>query len=125
MAQLEQLDPNAVLADIVRIADGKVPALLCFERPPPNPEWCHRGLVSAWFSDKLGLRLVEFRREYAGWGWAHPKLPAGWKLADINRHEAQRRTFSFFDEFKVSKVEILAHELGGFTSPAGLCRLIA
>jgi len=79
MAQLAALDPRQVLEELAGLAGGQVPVLLCFERPPPNGAWCHRGLVSAWFADALGLRVVEYGHANAGWGWAHPKLPAEWR----------------------------------------------
>jgi len=50
-ALLDALDPRKVLAILAELAGPRIPALLCFERPPPDPSWCHRGLVSAWFAD--------------------------------------------------------------------------
>ena len=79
MAQLAILDPAAVLGELTDLAAGQLPALLCFEKPPPDAAWCHRGLVSAWFADALGRAVVEFGHEDAGSGWAHPKLPAEWR----------------------------------------------
>jgi hypothetical protein len=79
MDQLAALDPQAVLQDLAALAGGRTPVLLCFERPPPNPAWCHRGLVSVWFWDRLHVRIAEYGHEEAGWGWAHPKLPAAWR----------------------------------------------
>jgi hypothetical protein len=79
MAQLATLDPHQVLQDLADLADGRQPVLLCFERPPPDPAWCHRGLVSAWLSDTLDLQVSEYGHEKAGWGWRHPKLPADWR----------------------------------------------
>jgi hypothetical protein len=76
LAQLSALDPQDMLRDLAALAGGRTPALLCFERPPPNEAWCHRGLVSAWLDETLGLRVVEYGHEQAGWGWTHPKLPA-------------------------------------------------
>ncbi len=75
MAQLNRLDPNAVLQDLAALAVDRVPALLCFENAPPDPGWCHRGFVSAWFHDMLGLKVVEFGHADRGAGWNHPKLP--------------------------------------------------
>ena len=75
MAQLDKLDPRQVLDELIALAGGRLPALLCFEGPPPDPRWCHRGLVSAWLNDVLGLRVCEFGHEDSGFGWAHPKLP--------------------------------------------------
>src|ERR1700680_497420 len=79
MAQLAELDPARVIVQLTALAVGRVPALLWFEKPPPDPAWCHRGLVSAWFKDKLGIDVPEFGHEILGGGWAHPKLPAEWR----------------------------------------------
>lgn len=75
MAMLKALDPHAVLAELKELSGGLVPALLCFEPPPPDMNWCHRGLVSAWFADTIGLVVNELGHEGAGAGWTHPKLP--------------------------------------------------
>jgi len=79
MAQLAELDPVIVLSELAALAEGKVPALLCFERPPPDPTWCHRGLVSAWFFDTLQVEVFEFGHDTSGFGWRHPKLPEEWR----------------------------------------------
>jgi uncharacterized protein DUF488 len=81
MAQLAKLDPSKVLRDLADIAGDQVPTLLCFEALAPNEAWCHRGLVSVWFAETLGVKVVEFGHETAGWGWTHPKLPAKWRRA--------------------------------------------
>jgi len=75
-ALLEKLDPAATLAELCALGDGQIPALLCFERPPPDPAWCHRGLVSAWFHDTLGISVFEYGHQADGAGWLHPKLPS-------------------------------------------------
>lgn len=79
LAQLERLDPHQVLIELDELAGGKVPALLCFERPPPDPAWCHRGLVAGWLFDKVGLLVREIGHEHCGGGWSHPKLPPDWR----------------------------------------------
>jgi hypothetical protein len=71
---LAPLDPKAVVADLTLMADDGIPALLCWEAPPPNEAWCHRALVSAWLFDELGLEVCEFGHEDLGFGWKHPKL---------------------------------------------------
>jgi hypothetical protein len=58
---------------------------MCFEEPPPDPAWCHRGLVSAWFKDALGVDVPEFGHETLGNGWAHPKLPVKWKELQLEK----------------------------------------
>ena len=45
--------------------------------PEPGPKWCHRGLVSAWLHDELGLEVFELGQEQCGCGWSHPKLHKG------------------------------------------------
>jgi hypothetical protein len=71
---LSKLDPKAVVAALVAMADGGIPTLLCWEAPPPNEAWCHRALVSAWLYDELGLEVPEYGHEALGFGWQHPKL---------------------------------------------------
>lgn len=71
---LAQLDARRVVSDLLALADGRVPALLCWEPPPPDPAPCHRALVSAWLADQLGMEVPELGHEHLGWGWDHPKL---------------------------------------------------
>jgi hypothetical protein len=71
---LSRLDAQEVVNDLIARANGQIPVLVCFEPPPPDPQWCHRGLVSAWLHDELGLRIPEVGHEDLGFGWAHPKL---------------------------------------------------
>jgi hypothetical protein len=33
--------------------------LACWEPPEAHTPWCHRGLVSAWFKDTLGIDVPE------------------------------------------------------------------
>lgn len=73
--QLAGLDPERAVGEISKLAAGKTPALLCFEAPPPDPRWCHRGLVAGWLKDTLDLDVLEYGHEGEGAGWTHPKLP--------------------------------------------------
>ena len=75
LAQLGNLDPVKVLDDLAAMAKGRTPALLCFESSTETA-WCHRGLVSAWFADTIGLHIIEYEHADAGWGWSHPMLGA-------------------------------------------------
>jgi hypothetical protein len=75
MAQLASLDAGRALRDLARMANGAIPALLCFERPPPDAAWCHRGLVAGWLKDTANLDVFELGAERAGFGWSHPKVP--------------------------------------------------
>jgi len=79
MEQLSKLDPGQVLRGLEALAEGRTPALLCHEKPPPDTRWCHRALVSAWLADALGIAVTEYGHEAEGTGWSHPKLPAAWR----------------------------------------------
>ena len=54
--------------------NGKDAALLCYEDPGKPADWCHRGQVSAWFKDTLGIDVFEYGHEAEGCGHSHPKL---------------------------------------------------
>jgi hypothetical protein len=73
MSQLAKLDPREVLRELAALAGDDIPVLLCFETPGSGN--CHRGWVSAWFADGLGIKVFEYGQEGAGWGWTHPMLP--------------------------------------------------
>lgn len=72
---LDRLDPQATVDELLRLADGKMPALLCFEMPS-DARWCHRGMVSMWLKETLGLDVFEYECEQKGCGSRHPKLPS-------------------------------------------------
>jgi hypothetical protein len=56
---LAPLDPHRVVNELVELALGRVPALLCYEASAPGPDWCHWSLVSLWFHQKLGVEVFE------------------------------------------------------------------
>ena len=59
---LARLDPVEVHDDLMRLADGDEPVLMCYERPPLTADnWCHRQYVARWFRDQLGLLVAEWR----------------------------------------------------------------
>jgi len=59
-AQLAELDPAAVVAQLNELAAGAEPVLLCYEKPPFTPtNWCHRTMVSEWLKTTLGLDVPE------------------------------------------------------------------
>lgn len=77
---LDRLDPHQTVREIVDLASGSVPVLVCFEGNGPTDGWCHRALVSTWLKDTIDLDVFELNREHAGCGWSHPKLsPALWR----------------------------------------------
>jgi len=70
---LGQLDPRQTVDELMELAAGKTPALLCFEHPQ-SQAWCHRAMISAWLWQTLGLDVPEYGREREGCGLDHPKL---------------------------------------------------
>jgi hypothetical protein len=42
------------------MAGGRVPVLLCFERPNDPGKWCHRSLAVQWLAEALGVTVPEF-----------------------------------------------------------------
>lgn len=72
---LHPLDPQTVVNELVALADGKIPTLLCWEKAnTSSKDWCHRGFVSAWLKDTLDIDVFEVGLEHEGCGHAHPKL---------------------------------------------------
>jgi hypothetical protein len=59
---LARLDPQAVAAELAAIAGGRIPVLVCFERPNAAM-WCHRSLAASWLHDALGEPIPEFGYE--------------------------------------------------------------
>jgi Protein of unknown function, DUF488 len=55
---LGRLDARQVVDELLDIADGKTPALLCFEHTH-SEAWCHRGIVSVWLQAEIGLDVPE------------------------------------------------------------------
>lgn len=72
---LAPLDAQATVDELMAMADGRVPVLLCWEPPEPGDDYCHRGLVAAWLSRSLKMRVCELGQESEGCGHSHPKLP--------------------------------------------------
>jgi hypothetical protein len=69
---LAGLDPRSTAQELLDLAQGRIPTLLCFETPKPG-QWCHRALVARWLSDALGEAVPEYGHEHAE---RHPLLPA-------------------------------------------------
>jgi hypothetical protein len=86
---LGQLDPRQTVDELIVLAAGRVPALLCFEHTH-SPAWCHRGIVSAWLQAEIGIEVPEYGREADGCGVEHPKLCAEAR-ALLGRQSVQSR----------------------------------
>jgi hypothetical protein len=74
---LGRLNPEALVKKIETLAAGQTPVLVCYEAPADDKAWCHRGYVSAWLQERLGLSIPEFGME--GVGWQHPKIPRAFR----------------------------------------------
>ncbi|OAN49406.1 hypothetical protein A6A04_19460 [Paramagnetospirillum marisnigri] len=69
---LGRLDPVKVEADLMTMAGGKTPTLVCYEKPG-GADWCHRGMVSLWLHQHLGIEVTEYG--HPGFGEQHVMLP--------------------------------------------------
>jgi hypothetical protein len=70
---LAPLDPREVAAQLLDLAGGRVPVMVCFERAGAEA-WCHRALAAGWLSDALGETVPEFGHELIS-QHHHPLLP--------------------------------------------------
>jgi hypothetical protein len=74
---LDKLDPEATLADITGLANGRTPVLCCFESAPKihqGEQWCHRHLVAQWLEQSLQIDVQELD---------HPELDRFAKLKSL------------------------------------------
>lgn len=62
---LLDLNPTDTLAELLKLADGRPCALLCWEKPG---DFCHRHIVAKWFNQHLDLGIRE-------WGPPPPEKP--------------------------------------------------
>ena len=61
-AQLADLDAAAVVGDLLHLAAGAEPVLLCYERKQDiaaGTTYCHRHMVAEWLKAELGLVVPE------------------------------------------------------------------
>jgi hypothetical protein len=98
MEQLSKLNPQEVVEDILALADGLVPTLLCYESATQDfkdgvEQWCHRGLVSGWLKDTLDIDVHEVGRESCGCGWSHPKVPRQFRFVVVEDRTADIQKF--------------------------------
>ena len=84
MAGLLAMDPIAVRDRILGLqGDAEHCALLCYEHPQKEDDWCHRGYVAAWLFDNLKEVVCEWGMEQAGHGWQHPKIPKQFRTFEV------------------------------------------
>ncbi len=71
---LANLDPQKTLDDLIKLAAGHPPVLLCFEKAPLHDgNWCHRTMIGEWLTDKLGIEV----REWSGLEESNPTCKVG------------------------------------------------
>ena len=61
-AQLAALDPQRTHQELVALAAGDEPVLLCWERRADleaGRVFCHRRIVAGWLQDALGVEVAE------------------------------------------------------------------
>lgn len=80
---LSRLNAKQVVRELMDLADGGIPTLLCWEKPAPGPDWCHRGYISQWLYQELGLEVYEWGQEHFGCGISHPKIPAEYRVKRV------------------------------------------
>ena len=109
---LGRLDVGRVRDDIAGMADTRTAVLVCYEDPKKFGDWCHRGYVSAWLHDKLGLEVPELGHEAKGFGWHHPMLPATHRAAgapplfDITQYLGQVIRDAQGNEWVVARLDV-------------------
>ena len=59
-AQLAQLDPVKVLADLRELAGEKHPVMCCWETLKRPGEFCHRRMVAEWLWEEVKINAEEF-----------------------------------------------------------------
>jgi len=59
---LAPLDPRRIAAELVELARGDVPVMVCYERVGAG-SWCHRALAAEWLAQAVGTPIPEFGYE--------------------------------------------------------------
>lgn len=52
---LSKLEPNEVVKNLKKMADGKIPCMICYEKPT---DFCHRHIVAEWLNKSLPESLI-------------------------------------------------------------------
>jgi hypothetical protein len=70
---LGALDPRVIAAEMIDLARGGIPVMLCYERPGTG-QWCHRAMAAEWLAEALGQPVPEVGFEGLPQG-DHPLMP--------------------------------------------------
>jgi len=54
---LDTLDPKTIYDELIIISNGKIPCLVCYEKPG---DFCHRHLVADWLNKNLNIKIKEY-----------------------------------------------------------------
>jgi uncharacterized protein (DUF488 family) len=54
---LNTLDPKTIYDELITISNGKIPCLICYEKPG---EFCHRHLVAEWLQNNCNIKVEEY-----------------------------------------------------------------
>lgn len=57
---LNKLNISCVIMDLINLAAGKIPCLICYEKPS---DFCHRHLVAEWLREIPNVYVKEFKKE--------------------------------------------------------------
>ena len=71
---LDRLDPHAVAAELLDLAHGGIPVMVCYERPMLPGQWCHRAMAALWLAEALGRPIPELGYELLPQA-DHPLMP--------------------------------------------------
>ena len=70
---LAKLDPRVVASELIDLARGGIPVMLCYEKIGPG-EWCHRAMAAEWLAEALDRPIPEIGFETLP-QHEHPLMP--------------------------------------------------
>jgi hypothetical protein len=70
---LDRLNPRAIASELIDLARGGIPVMVCYERPGQN-QWCHRAMVALWLAEALSRTIPEVGFELLPQA-DHPLMP--------------------------------------------------
>ncbi len=84
---LSALDPRVVAEELTAMAGGRVPVMLCYEKPDGH-QWCHRALAARWLCEARNVSLPEFGFEHLPQD-QHPLMPEALRRPTIKPPEVE------------------------------------
>ncbi|WP_428489103.1 hypothetical protein [Rhodopila sp.] len=71
---LDRLDPRVVATQLIDLARGGIPVMVCYERPMVQGDWCHRAMAALWLAEALDRPIPELGFEVLAQA-DHPLMP--------------------------------------------------